>query len=161
MPKTIIDYDKTIIYRIVCKNTLITECYIGHTTNFTKRKCEHKSRCNNEKDTHYNSKIYQFIRDNGNWNNWDIIEIEKHSCSDKNEAKKRERYYIELHKPELNTEIPCRTGKEYYENNIEAIKARRKTIFTCECGCKIAKNSLSSHIQSKKHLMFLNNVCIV
>ena len=47
MPKTIIDYDKTIIYRIVCKNTLITDCYIGHTTNFTKRICEHKSRFNN------------------------------------------------------------------------------------------------------------------
>ena len=106
------------------------------------------------KKTHYNSKIYKCIRDNGNWNNWDIIEIEKYSCSDKNEAKKRERYYIELYKPELNTEIPGRTGKEYYEKNIEAIKARRKTIITCECGCKIPKHSLSSHIQSKKHLNF-------
>ncbi len=49
MPKTKIDYSKTIIYRIVCKDLSITECYVGHTTNFTKRKCQHKNDCNNEK----------------------------------------------------------------------------------------------------------------
>ena len=32
MPKKEIDYSNTIIYRIVCKDTNITECYVGHTT---------------------------------------------------------------------------------------------------------------------------------
>ncbi len=126
MPKKDIDYSKTIIHRIVCRDPSITEAYIGHTSNFTKRKCEHKSRCNNENDSHYYSKIYQFIRNNGNWDHWDIIEVEKYPCNDSNEAKKRERYYIELYKPKLNTEIPGRTDKEYYTENFEKIQNKRK-----------------------------------
>ena len=47
MPKKIIDYSKTIIYKIVCNDLNITDLYIGHTTNFIKRKATHKSNCNN------------------------------------------------------------------------------------------------------------------
>ena len=50
MPKIPIDYSKTIIYKIVCNDLSIKECYVGHTINMTKRKCCHKSTCNNEKD---------------------------------------------------------------------------------------------------------------
>ena len=31
MPKKIIDYSKTIIYKIVCNDLTITEVYVGHT----------------------------------------------------------------------------------------------------------------------------------
>ena len=34
MPKDIIDYSNTIIYKIYCKNETITDIYVGHTTNF-------------------------------------------------------------------------------------------------------------------------------
>jgi len=34
MPKTQMDYSHTIMYKICSKNALITETYIGHTTNF-------------------------------------------------------------------------------------------------------------------------------
>ena len=77
MPRKDIDYSNTIIYRIVCKDTSITDCYVGHTTNFINRKNGHKTKCNNEKDKNYNLNVYQFIRDNGNWENWDMIEIER------------------------------------------------------------------------------------
>jgi hypothetical protein len=49
MTRTPIDYSKTIIYRIVCKDVNVTECYIGQTTNFIKRKSQHKENCNGEK----------------------------------------------------------------------------------------------------------------
>ncbi len=51
MPKNTseIDYSKTIIYRIVFKDLSISECYVGHVTNFTKGKCQPKTNCNNEK----------------------------------------------------------------------------------------------------------------
>ena len=49
MPKTQINYSSTIMYKICCKDTLITEIYIGHTTNFIQRKNQHKISCNNER----------------------------------------------------------------------------------------------------------------
>ena len=49
MPRKVVDYSKTVIYKIVCKDLNITELYVVHTTDFTRRKCEHKTCCNNEK----------------------------------------------------------------------------------------------------------------
>jgi len=49
------NYAKMIIYRLVCNDTNITECYVGSTTNMTKRKQQHKGDCNDEKRQSYNS----------------------------------------------------------------------------------------------------------
>ena len=42
MPKDTIDYSNTIIYKIYCNDSSVTDIYIGHTTNFIKRKYQHK-----------------------------------------------------------------------------------------------------------------------
>lgn len=111
------NYSNTIIYKIVCRDVSIKECYVGQTTNVIKRKYYHKSICNNINSKNYNIYIYQFIRENGNWDNWDIIEIEKYEAVDKLDAGKRERYWIETLQATLNKVIPTRTHKEYYEEN--------------------------------------------
>ena len=49
MPKDNIDYSNTIIYKIYCKDTSISDTYIGHTTNFLLRKQQHKYVSNNIK----------------------------------------------------------------------------------------------------------------
>jgi hypothetical protein len=126
MPKKDMDYSRTIIYRIVCKDTSITDCYVGHTTNFTKRKCNHKSSCNNEKEKNYNLNVYQFIRNNGGWDNFNMIEIEKYPCNDANEALKRERYNLELYNATLNSLIPSRTRQEWKTDNKEHFKEYKK-----------------------------------
>jgi hypothetical protein len=60
--------------------------------------------------------VYQFIRANGEWENWDIVLIEKViDCKDNENLHKRERHYIESLKAELNKQIPLRTKKEYKE----------------------------------------------
>ena len=41
MPRVEIDYSNTIIYKISCKDTSITDIYVGHTTNFIQRKHTH------------------------------------------------------------------------------------------------------------------------
>ena len=53
MPKIPVDYSKTVIYKIehIDDDSLV---YVGHTTNWDKRKCEHKSFCNNENSSNYN-----------------------------------------------------------------------------------------------------------
>jgi hypothetical protein len=44
MPKVPVDYAKTIIYILVHFNDLNNEnVYVGHCTNMTKRKCQHKN----------------------------------------------------------------------------------------------------------------------
>ena len=76
MPKESMDYSKCIIYKIqhINNDELL---YVGHTTNFNKRKYNHKSSVNNEKGNLYNLKLYQMIRENGGWDNFNMIVIKE------------------------------------------------------------------------------------
>lgn len=129
MPKHAMDFSKTVIYKIVCNDLNITDTYVGHTTNFTKRKNCHKSQCNNEKYTGYDLKIYQTIRDNGGWNNWSMIQICKYPCESLNEATTEERRHYELLNANLNTHNPCRGKKEYYEDNKDILLEKMKIYY--------------------------------
>lgn len=57
MPRKIIDYSKTIMYKFVCNDLSTTDCYVGHTTDFRKRKSEHKSHCTNVNSKKYDYKV--------------------------------------------------------------------------------------------------------
>ncbi len=111
------DYSKCVNYKLCCKNLDVKEIYVGSTCNFTKRKNEHKSSTNNLNSKNYNIKVYKFIRDNGGFENWEMIMIEEYPCGNKMQKVKRERYWCEELKSELNSDVPGRTIKEYYENN--------------------------------------------
>jgi len=133
MPRKIINYENSIIYKIVCNDINIKECYIGSTTNFIKRKQAHKSCCNNANDKGYNVNVYKFIRDNNGWSNWSMVLIEELKCDNKLQLEQRERHYIELLQATLNTNIPARTQtnkqyyiKQYYELNKEKINETMK-----------------------------------
>ena len=127
MPKTPIDYSKTIIYKLVNKEDIYDEnIYIGHSTNMVQRKRQHKKCCCNPNNKEYNDKKYQYIRENGGWDKWDMILVEKYPCNDVNEAKARERHWIKELKSKLNIYEPCRTMKEWREDNKEKIKEHRE-----------------------------------
>ena len=87
---------------------------------------QHKTCCNNEKSSKNNYYVYQFIRDNGGFNNWDMIEVEKYPCNDKQELHKRERYWIELLESKLNKKIPTQSQKDRYEKNKIKILQNKK-----------------------------------
>ena len=110
MPKSNCNYSKTSIYKIVCNDLNITDCYVGNTTEFTKRKSDQKSQCCNESNQKYNLPLCKFIRDNGGWSNWSMVEIEKYPCSDGNEAKARVRFWYEQLNATLNKQIPNQTN---------------------------------------------------
>lgn len=129
MPRTPIDYSKGIIYKLACKDPDIEDIYVGSTTNQVKRKTQHKSGCNTETNTHHNRNVYVFIRDNGGWDNWDMIEIEKISCNDGYELRSRERYWFDTLKATLNTDTPNGTQKEYYEKNKEKMRKQHKEYY--------------------------------
>jgi len=111
MPKLPMDYPMCCIYKIehVDDERLV---YVGHTTNFDKRKTAHKSSCLNEKGKKYDLKVYQIIRENGGWGNFKMIEVEKYSCNDKREADKRETEVMKELKSNMNTNMSFRTEEE-------------------------------------------------
>ena len=134
MPLKEINYDETHFYRIVCRDLNIKECYVGHTTDFYSRKCRHKSNCNNTNQEHYNLYVYEFIRENGGWENWDMILIKTEKCNNELEARARERNYIEMFKASLNSmkkpyvseEEKKELYKEYYGEHREKILKQKK-----------------------------------
>lgn len=126
MPRNPIDYSKCMIYKLCCDDITITNIYVGHTTNKTRRKQEHNSRCNNSNDKQYNSYVYKFIRENGGWSNWSMIVVEEYPCENKNQAEARERYWIETLQATLNKVIPTRTKQEYMEENREQLREKSK-----------------------------------
>ena len=157
MPKNPIKYCCTILYKLCCKDLNIKDIYIGHTTNFTKRKQSHKNSCSTK-----DIKVYQFIRDNGGWDNWEMIEIEKCSFNDANEARARERYWIETLNSSLNVNTPSRTNKEYVHTHKDQRKEtiqrylKKKMVYPCEvCGNSQSTN-IPRHNNSKFHLSKLN-----
>lgn len=126
MPKNPINYQNTVIYKIVCKNPAITDTYTGSTTLFNKRKYYHKSMCHNPKHKPYKCYVYQFIRDNGGWSNWDMIQIESYPCNNQQERALRERHWFEINKSTLNKCVPSRTRAEWNESNPEYSALWRK-----------------------------------
>jgi hypothetical protein len=160
------NYANTVIYKICCKNIDITDIYIGSTTNIKRRIREHKNTCNNLKNKNYHLKVYEFIRNNGGFDNWNIIIIEKYPCNSHTDAIIRERELYETLKPILNTYYPQRTTKEYRNNIIEYKKEYNKEYrnnnkekinekVICECGCEIVKRNLKIHLKTAKHIQLL------
>jgi len=114
MPKTNIDYSKTVIYKIVCNDENVDYLYIGSTTNFTKRKNCHKSCCNNINNKSYKQKKYVQIRENGGWENFKMIEVEKYPCNDNREAEARK----EVIRLELKANMNTFTENESYKHKM-------------------------------------------
>ena len=147
MPLKEIDFFKTIIYKIVCKDLNIKDVYVGSTTNFIQRKSSHRT-CSKKSQV----KIYVTIRNNGGWDNWEMIEIEKYPCLDSNEATKRERYYYELLNATLNSHNPNKPSKEWFIENKDKLKAKGKEKYICpDCNIELTYNSKSCHKKSNKH----------
>ena len=179
------DYAKTVMYKICCKDTNITDIYVGHTTNIKRRIKHHKDNCKYPDNKHYHLKVYEFIRNNGEWNNWDIIVLEEYPCNSHLDAIIKEREYYETLKATLNSYYPQRTFKEYcndnikynkeykkqwyndnkeilnekakqyYNDNKEEINEKRKEKIICECGCEIRKSDLKTHQKTAKHIQLL------
>jgi hypothetical protein len=128
------DLYEIIIYKLCCKDPQITDIYIGHTKNFTQRKNTHKTNCCNENNINYNRYVYNFIRENGGWENWLMIELEKHNCKNKREAESIEHNWILKLGAKLNVNKPYAKCKEqpqiykqdWYEDNKEKILEKAK-----------------------------------
>ena len=113
------DYKNSVIYRIYCKNPDIKDCYIGSSICIQDRMYGHKSICYNKTIREYNEKKYEFIRNNGGWDNFDYEILEYYPCNNFEELRQKEQEYIEKLNPSLN-DAPCYRTEEF--------KKERKTI---------------------------------
>ena len=114
------------IYAIVCKDMKIEELYIGSTCNLENRIYKHKYCCNNNN----NLKVYQFIRENGGFDNFKFIVLE-HYKGETEDLHQLERLWYETFPKELllNINYPNRSKKEYREKNKEQTKQYYKEYF--------------------------------
>lgn len=159
MPRKVIDFSKLVIYKIVCNDLNIRDLYVGSTTGFKERKSKHKSVCNNPDSQNYHLKVYQFIRNNGGWDNWSMIMIERYpDCIDNNDRDKRERYWIEQLNATLNKQMPGRSIQEYHQNNKDVIATWQKTKHACDCGGSFTNINKSTHLKTKKHQNYLKKL---
>jgi hypothetical protein len=178
MPVNEINFQNTVIYKIqhIEKEDLI---YVGHTTDFTKRKYLHKYHSSKESSKKSSVKVYEMIRSNGGWEMFKMLEVKKFPCNDKREAMAEEDkvmkelkatmnaicavYDVEKHREtqkkcniEYNKEHKdelLKYWKDYRVKNIDQINARTKEIVQCECGVFVTRKAKGStrHIQSQKH----------
>ena len=126
MPRQPLSYSNMIIYKIIC-DALPEFIYIGSTTNFANRKREHKSRCNNENSSYHHFKLYQTIRENNGWENWKMIEVERFTeCKDGNDARKREQYFMDEFKSNLNMRKSMFSKEQWHQEHKEEKKEYHK-----------------------------------
>ena len=158
MPRKAIDYQKVIIYKLVCNDLSVKDLYVGHTTDFTNRKKLHKQCCLNPTNLKHNLKVYKMIRENGSWDNWSMIEIEKFACKDENEARARERHWYEELQATMNSLCPIlyvgekkQYNKDYYTQNKDYHHKKHK----CGCGGCFTTQNKSKHSKTKKHLKYI------
>lgn len=118
-------YENGKIYKLVDKTNDNKVIYIGSTTQkLIRRINQHKQKSRDKPDR----KIYKYICNVG-WDNIDIELIENYKCDSKTELELRERYYIELLKPDLNHVIPTRKAKEYYNENRDKIMDNKRKYY--------------------------------
>ena len=161
MPKTIIDYSNTMIYKITCKDPQVKDVYVGHTTNFVQRKYAHKQSCINDKAANHNCKLYQAIRNNGGWNNWFMEIIGVFNCKDHYEARKKEQEYFDLLHATLNSIEPIPKPSIKPKSIIKRNKyvlfrtkaTNKQPKFSCEkCDYNTShKGHYLRHIETDKH----------
>jgi hypothetical protein len=137
LTETTSDIDNYVMYKIYPKNKELGLCYIGHTTNFVERMKRHKLQAVNENGNKSHQKHYLAIRQNGGWDEWEMVEIEKFNGKTRLEARMREQELIEECNANLNTlnayiteekrkAIKKAITEKYREENKELIRQQEK-----------------------------------
>ena len=150
------DYSKGKIYKIT--NDYNDDVYIGSTCDtLVKRFSSHRNQ--SKQYDKRNRLLYVLMNDIG-VERFRIELIEDYPCVDKYQLLQREAYYIRQNtENNLNMYIPDRTVKEYletyYTTNSEQIKAQKREVIICECGCKSERGHIARHRKTGKHIKLM------
>jgi hypothetical protein len=113
------DYNtnESVIYKIHCLDKSCDFVYFGSTINYTNRRRNHKSDCNNVNGKKYDLKIYETIRAHGGLENWIMEIVEVFPCENKRDLCIREQEYIGNAQDKANSYKAFRTPEEKKINN--------------------------------------------
>jgi hypothetical protein len=132
----------------MCNDPNIHDVYVGSTIHFEIRKYQHKKAC---KDINNAVKIYRIIRENGGWENWNMLPIATYNCANGTEARKREQEHYEQLSATMNSNLPY--GIKMRSNEIS-----NPAKFSCvDCNYYTdSKKDFWKHKQTKKHIIKTN-----
>jgi hypothetical protein len=153
-----VNYANSVVYKIMSLDPEIDDIFVGSTTAFRKRKHDHKKNCCNESSKEYKRYVYQFIRNNGGWDNWAMVVVKAYpDITSKMELFNKELKWRKKLKETLNIKIEKETTKSYRKwlRKLDPAYYAREKI-KCECGCMIGRSNISHHRKSKKHLELMN-----
>ena len=140
------------VYKIYCKNSNITDCYVGSSKNVVKRIKQHKYNKDNK------IKLYNFIREHGGMDNWDFVVLENNI--EHNLLHDREKYWITHSNGTLNINWKKIPESEYTCEYCNKLLSSSSNLNTHK---KTNKKCLSSRIDSDNHNVikkeFLCNEC--
>ena len=134
MPRKYVDYSKTYVYRLTCKNPMISDAYISYTTNLTQRKYKHKREA---LDLSIQTRLYDSIRKNGGWMNWKCEILEECACNSELQAKERVLFYIFKMKSNLNDEKMAEKSIDEY-SDLPSFPDFKPNIFADEMAVTVA-----------------------
>jgi len=129
------------VYSIQCKDKEVKEFYIGSTKTYDIRYTIHKSNCNNKNSKDYTYPVYKFIRENGGWNNWEMIVEVKTNDLCKEELLELEQYYMDLLEPSLN----CKNTIKRWSQDI----INKKKGNCPHCNLEMLARHIPRHIKRK------------
>jgi len=121
----------TYIYKLVHKDDMNDDnIYIGRTSNIYKRSNLHKSSCNNPNNLGFHTKKATFIRENGGWDEWNMIIIAEYNMDCRSsDAKHKEEEWYNSFNSSLNTNNPTfdnkkctQYKKQYYQGKKEYLQ---------------------------------------
>ena len=149
------------VYCIFCKDTDVQEVYVGSTDDLNIRIERHKHRCNNKNDKEYNKRLYQFIRENGGFDNWKFIWLEMFKTDDTIFLKQLEQIWIDSFPKELllncrrayiteeeKKEYNQENSKKYYKENKDIINEKANQKVPCpKCNKIMNKSSITPHLK--------------
>lgn len=111
-------YSRGKIYRLI--NNIDGEEYVGSTCDtLAKRLWRHKEKAKYETGR----RVYTHLNEIG-WDNVSIVLVCLYPCNTKMELERKEREVIEERKPNLNGNIPTRTTKEWYADNVDKVREK-------------------------------------
>jgi hypothetical protein len=161
-----VNYANSVVYKIMSLDPDIDNIFVGSTTAFRKRKHDHKKNCCNESSKEYKRYVYQFIRNNGGWDNWSMVVVKAYpDITSKMELSNKEMKWRKKLKANLNititnmqelTEEKLKKECRKWQRELDPWYFAREKI-KCECGCMIGRSNISNHRKSKKHLTLMND----
>jgi len=108
------DFSNCYIYHIKSMDGVIH--YVGSTSNMNSRKSCHRYNCSHENHKFYNIDIYKYIRNNGGFDNFEIVPIRKlENISNKNDLLIAERLEMEKYSDLKNMRGSYQTKEERIE----------------------------------------------